>query len=672
MRTIDKAATALKDYLDDKPLRRNIRIIVVALVVVVAGTWFAVKATTDYLLYRTATDMANGWAQTLAKNVPDIAQIANGEAPSSESMAFFDWARKTGSVFRYVIYNTAGYSQLVSEKAVTPVDVSDFSPEALRAIETGKPVTDAIEGSTPDRPAYYSRAFVPVVVDGKPVAAISAFVDQTEARSVVLKTLFTAGSGLSLLVALAFGAPAIAWYRRSKENQIADRRIHFLAHHDALTGLTNRSRLMERLDNAIVARVSEGNGLALHFIDLDKFKEINDTLGHDGGDFLLKSIAERLKAATRMGDFVARLGGDEFVVVQDSVTDKQEAGHFAERLLNTLRAPLQFEGFELRPEASLGIAMVPTDGTTSERLLKCADLALYASKAAGRNRFHFFLPEMDAELRARLKLERQVREATQKQGFVLHFQPLFETQGQHLTGFEALIRLPQDDGTLIEPLTLIPVAEDLHLIGEIGAWVIRSACRAAVSWPEELTVAVNLSPAQFEESKVVDIVRSALDETGLAPDRLEIEVTERLLLRDSDEVMRELRALKAMGVSVVMDDFGTGYSSLSYLWRFPFDKIKIDRSFMSAFDDATGDSETVVRTIIGLSRQLHMAVTVEGVETAKQVAFLEGAAADQMQGFYFDKPMPASDVAACILKNFRQPAEAEPAKKAPKAARLTS
>jgi EAL domain-containing protein (putative c-di-GMP-specific phosphodiesterase class I) len=262
------------------------------------------------------------------------------------------------------------------------------------------------------------------------------------------------------------------------------------------------------------------------------------------------------------------------------------------------------------------------------------------------------VPEMDASLQARIALEKTLRDAVLHEKFILHYQPLFEISGQRLIGFEALIRLPAEDGTLIPPLTFIPVAEDMRLIDKIGAWVLREACKAAATWPEPLTVAINLSPAQFEAASVSTIVASALRETGLAPSRLELEITEMLLLGSSEAVMTELQALKAMGVAIVMDDFGTGYSSLSYLWRFPFDKIKIDRSFMQGFDASGRDAETVVKTIIALGRELDMRVTVEGVETAKQAAFLDGADADQVQGFFFGRPIAGSEISALILTDY--------------------
>jgi diguanylate cyclase (GGDEF)-like protein/PAS domain S-box-containing protein len=434
---------------------------------------------------------------------------------------------------------------------------------------------------------------------------------------------------------------------REAQDQIA-----YMAHHDALTGLANRTLLTEKLNAALASAGSQHDGVAVHFIDLDRFKSVNDTLGHDGGDFLLKTVAERLREVIRADDVVARLGGDEFVIAQAGVKNKDQARGLAQRLIDTVTAPIELKEHTIIATVSVGIALAPEDGNNPERLLKSADLALYRAKAEGRNCIRFFQPEMDAQMQARCKLERIIRDAVMLDRFELHYQPLFEMSDRRLIGFEALIRLPAEDGTLIPPLEFIPVAEELRLIGKIGAWVLREACRTAATWPEDLTVAVNLSPAQFSAG-FSDVVAAALKESGLAGRRLELEITETLLLRNSQVIMAELHALKAMGVAIVMDDFGTGHSSLSYLWRFPFDKIKIDRSFMQGLEGSDCDASTVVKTIIALGRELNVRVTVEGVETAAQAAFLDKIDGDQAQGYFFGRPVPGSEVSAHILKDFR-------------------
>jgi diguanylate cyclase (GGDEF)-like protein/PAS domain S-box-containing protein len=475
-----------------------------------------------------------------------------------------------------------------------------------------------------------------------------------EGRSTTWIRKTTAGRVLRVVDQPMSGGGWVATFEDITEWQQAQAQISHMAHHDALTGLANRTQLVEKLEKALAILPLRGGSVAVHFIDLDRFKNVNDTLGHDGGDFLLKTVAERLRSVTRVDDLVTRLGGDEFVVVQTRVKDKDQAEDFARRLTLAVTAPMKLKEQSIIATLSVGVALAPTDGTNPERLLKSADLALYKAKADGRNCIRFFMAEMDSELQARFKLEKIIRDAVLHDRFELYYQPLFEMSERRLIGFEALIRLPAEDGTLIPPLVFIPLAEELRLIDKIGAWVLREACRAAATWPEHLTVAVNLSPAQFLARSISDIVAAALKESGLAAHRLELEITETLLLGNSEAIMAELQTLKAIGVAIVMDDFGTGYSSLSYLWRFPFDKIKIDRSFMQGFDGSGRDVKTVVKTIIALGRELNMRVTVEGVETAAQAAFLDKADGDQAQGFFFGRPVPASEVGANILADFRK------------------
>jgi diguanylate cyclase (GGDEF)-like protein len=642
------------------------RVAIVGLVTLVfgVGVWQVLKSTVDRLLYWDATAAAESWAKYVAENVTDLEDIADGQPPSGESMAFFIRTQQIRHVFGFEILNLYGNVQLTSDGSkISTVRGAVHSDTAARAAELGQPVISVKEGTPPVRPKIYSEAYLPVIINGRPRAVVAAYVDLTEQRDHFRQAFSFAALALCLLISGAVGIPTIAWYRRTKEKQQADRRIRFLAHHDALTGLSNRVQLIEKLENALAILPLRGGYLAVHFIDLDHFKEVNDALGHDGGDFLLKTVAERLRAVTRPDDIVARLGGDEFVVVQTDIDGKGQVEDFARRLTSAVTAPMKLKEQEIVATVSVGVALAPADGTNPERLLKSADLALYKSKADGRNCTCFFESKMDAALQTRIALEKTLRDAVQNEHFILHYQPLFEISGQRLIGFEALIRLPAEDGTLIPPMTFIPIAEDLRLIGKIGAWVLREACKAAANWPEPLTVAVNLSPAQFEAGSISNVVASALRETGLAPSRLELEITETLLLGHSDAVLTELQSLKAMGIAIVMDDFGTGYSSLSYLWRFPFDKIKIDRSFMQGFDASGRDAETVVKTIIGLGRQLNMRVTVEGVETAKQAAFLDGADADQVQGFFFGRPVSASEVGTIILRDFQKVLPAEPSAK---------
>jgi diguanylate cyclase (GGDEF)-like protein len=611
----------------------NFAIFVIVLGILVSGTWGAVKVTTDHFLYQNATSTAHSWARFLAASVTDLEQIAGGEQPSAASMAFLQSARKSGEVFRYEIFNRDGFAQLVSDRdKVALIESSEHDADAARSVSSGQPIVEVREGHSGNQPAFFARAYVPIKIGDRTIASAS----------------------LCVLMCLAFTVPAIAWYRRTKEKQRVDRRIRFLAHHDALTGLANRPFLIERMGKDLAVLPARGTMLAVHFIDYDRFKEVNDTLGHDGGDFLLKTIAQRLLAVVRVNDVVARLGGDEFVVVQNGIAGKDEAESFARRVADALTVPVKFEDHDILCTVSIGVSLAPENGDTPERLLKNADLALYKSKAEGRNCIRFFQPELDAELQARITLEKLIRDAVLYGGFELYYQPLFEMSDRRLIGFEALIRLPTADGTLMPPLAFIPAAEDMKVVDKIGKWALREACRTAATWPAPLTVSVNLSPAQFLSGSVSDLVAATLKESGLAAERLELEITETLLLGSGEANVIELQKLKALGVAIAMDDFGIGFSSLSYLWRFPFDKIKVDQSFMQCFGNARRNAQTIVKTIIALGRELNMRVTVEGVETAEQAAFLDKVNGDQAQGFFFGRPVPASEVSATILADFKK------------------
>jgi diguanylate cyclase (GGDEF)-like protein len=635
--------------MDSVSNRRRIGILVFVLCTLLIGTWLSIRLTTNYLLYQNATIEARNWARYLATNMKDLENIAAGEEPSAASMAFLEATQKAPQIFSYKIFNADGYSQLVAERdRIALVDVSEFSPEAAQAAKSATLLVDFKEDSAPNLPRFFSIAFIPVLVHERVIGTVAAYVDQAEQRQLFYYASLASTAALGLLIAFAFGMPAMAWQRRTREKLQADRRIRFLAHHDSLTGLANRARLREKLDAALLS-CSQDNGVAVHFVDCDRFKEINDKLGHDGGDTVLSTIAERLRELVRTEDLVARLGGDEFVVVQTGVHDKAQAESLAARIAVSLASPIAFKDQDVVSSVSIGVAIAPSDGNTAERLLKCADLALYRAKADGRNCARFFLPEMDAALQTRLELERAIRQAVEDDGFVLHYQPVYQVSNSKLVGFEALIRLPRPDGGLTPPGTFIPLAEEMRLIDKIGAWVLREACRTAAAWPEHLTVAVNLSPLQFTGGDIVAVVHAALEEAKLPPHRLELEITESLLLSDNEAVMAQLWALKKMGVSIVMDDFGTGYSSLRYLLQFPFDKLKVDQSFMHEFNAAGSSAQAVVRAIIALGRQLNLRVTVEGVETSEQAEFLGTAEGDQAQGYYYSKPVPADALPGVML-----------------------
>jgi diguanylate cyclase (GGDEF)-like protein len=640
-------------------IRHILPLIGLALAALVGATLATVKITTDAVLHENATATARKWASYVADNVGDLEEIAGGEQPSTASMAFFQWSMRAGTVFRYEIFNPHGYSQLVSDQHhIASVDLSEFRPEAAAAARSAAVSADVKEGDGHNLPAFFAEAYVPVIAHGRPIAVVAAYVDQTGQRGRTFRAFLIAAGSLCTLTCLAFIIPAGAWYRRTLEKERADAEIRFLAKHDAMTRLANRPHLVERMSDALDRAARTGNEIAILYLDLDHFKDVNDRLGHQAGDTVIRLMGDRIRALTRHTDIIARMGGDEFVIVQTEVSGKDNAEKLARRLLDIMAQPFLVGGREVPTTASIGIALAPDDGRDPEALVRCADLALYKCKADGRNGYRFFTPELDAELQARLRLEARIREATDREEFDLVFQPLVDVASGRTTGCEALLRLRASDGTPIPPSDFIPVAEGIGLIGRIGAWVLRRACATAAQWPDGLAVAVNLSPAQFDGT-IADKVRAALDASGLAPIRLQLEITESLLLEDTDAVMSQLVQLKGLGVAIVMDDFGTGYSSMSYLWRFPFDKIKIDRAFLQNLLDADKNVEAIVRTIINLGHALKMRVTVEGVEDERQLDLIMNLACDEAQGYYFARPMPACDIAAHLLGQLaRKPAMA--------------
>jgi diguanylate cyclase (GGDEF)-like protein len=429
------------------------------------------------------------------------------------------------------------------------------------------------------------------------------------------------------------------------EQRQQEERIRYLARHDAMTDLPNRAQFLEEMA-AMEAALSRGEKAAVLYIDLDHFKAVNDTLGHTIGDALIKQAGVRLWGTTRESDVLARLGGDEFALILRPLHADADAARAAARIIKAISNPFRIGEHRIDIGVSVGIAMAPADGDKAETLIKKADMALYKAKADGRSTYHFFEPGLDADLQRRRAIEAGLRAALDKGELRLAFQPIMGLKDNAVSCVEALLRWDHD-GRTIPPAEFIPVAEETGLIVPIGEWVLREACRTATAWPESVRVAVNLSAVQFRSRELGDMVRGVLAETGLAPARLELEITESVLLAESEQVLSILHQLRALGVRISMDDFGTGYSSLSYLRSFPFDKIKVDRSFMS---DLTGSSDglAIVRAIVGLGQSLGMTTTAEGVETEEQLGLMRALGCDEIQGFLFSPPLPAAQLGHLI------------------------
>jgi diguanylate cyclase (GGDEF)-like protein len=449
----------------------------------------------------------------------------------------------------------------------------------------------------------------------------------------------------------------VATHEDITERRRVEARIAHLAHHDVLTDLPNRALLRERLQQAVTGMREGDRRFAVLVLDLDRFKEVNDTLGHPIGDALLKAVAERLRGCIRETDTLARLGGDEFAIIQ-RVTEPGEAAILARRIQEVITAAFDLDGHHVAIGTSIGIALAPSDGSDPDQLLRNADLALYRAKSDGRATFRFFEQEMDQRMQARRRLERDLREALVQGQFAVHYQPLVNLERDEVCGFEALLRWTHPERGNIPPSEFIGLAEETGLILPIGEWVLRQACADAAPWPDHLKIAVNLSPAQFKSPNLVDTVVSALAAAGLPARRLELEITESVMLQDQDNAFATLNRLHQLGVRIALDDFGTGYSSLSNLRRFRFDKIKIDRSFVSDLASANIDAVAVVRSVAQLGVSLGMATTAEGVETEEQLDIVRKEGCTEMQGYYICRPSPAHEIARRFLAQPRKPASA--------------
>jgi diguanylate cyclase (GGDEF)-like protein len=436
------------------------------------------------------------------------------------------------------------------------------------------------------------------------------------------------------------------------EQRRSEAKIAHMAHHDALTGLPNRRLLDERLEHA-VAHAKHGEIVATHLLDLDYFKNVNDTLGHPVGDKLLRMVADRLRRLVQEGETVARMGGDEFAIVQVQVAQPSDATALAQRVIEEVSEPYEIDGHQVVVGASVGISVSVTDGPSSDLLLRNADLALYRAKSGGRGTLRFFEPEMDAQMQTRRLMESDLRRALVGHEFEVHYQPIVNLQSNEISAFEALIRWQHSERGMVSPAAFIPLAEEIGLIVPLGEWVLRTACSAAARWPDHTKICVNLSPVQFRSRGLVEVVIGALATSGLRPGRLELEITETVLLADTEATLAVLHQLRGLGVRIAMDDFGTGYSSLSYLQTFPFDRIKIDRSFVKGVAEDIG-SLNIVRAVAALAKGIGMATTAEGVETQEQLDAVKAEGCTEMQGFLFSRALPSRDIERLFL--FKQKA----------------
>lgn len=452
-------------------------------------------------------------------------------------------------------------------------------------------------------------------------------------------------ASLSLLVVTGLVA------RRTREKEQSDGRLHHLAFHDALTGTANRVLLSERLSTAL-AGASEDRQVAVVCLDLDRFKQVNDTLGHSAGDLLLKLVAQRLKSAVKSGDTVARLGGDEFVIVATDIETIGEIESWAQRLHDTIARDYEIDGHAVSIDASIGVAIAPQDGDTSETLLAKADFAAYQAKAA-RGGLCFFEQKFHAQWQHRRKLEADLANALERDELEVHFQPIYDIETMRVVSFEALLRWRHGEFGMVPPSVFIPIAEEMHIIDGIGEWALTVACRVATSWPEEVSLKVNLSPLQFRNQKVVPAVLLALASSGLRPQRLELEVTESALMHDEAVAATIMQQLRTFGIRMALDDFGTGFSSLSYLHAYTFDTLKIDRRFTADVSSGKSRGTMIMEAAVTLARRFGMDTVAEGVETRQQLECVRKLGCAKAQGFLFSGAVSACDATRMVSHDIR-------------------
>jgi len=595
----------------------------------------------ENLLRADAQESATSWATYLVRSAKDLPDVVAGSLPSEQTRRMLEQASDVGRGYRYKLWDKAGNLVFVSDRkgpSFVPTTIAKRHGKAVaESILSGSIFTEAGEGKPPENPPYFSECYVPLKRNGTVVGVFELYIDQTSKRGQYQSSFLLTEGIIAIAILCAGGIPGLLAFRKMVAHRAAQAEALFLAENDSLTGLPNRRRLRETAKSAMAWARRSSTHVGVLLIDVDKFKEINDSFGHAAGDEVLRTFAARLASNIREDDMAARLGGDEFVVLQVGITQPSGAAHLAERLLDILSKPYEIDGAQLMCRASIGIAIAPTDAEEWDKLLSCADAALYKSKAAGRSSACFFETGMDAIIRERWRLEMDLRRALETNAFQLAYQPLFTFHDRSLVGFEALLRWPEGWNSR-SPADFIPVAEESGLIVPIGAWVLQKACRTAAAWTRPLQIAVNLSPIQFRNGDLVGIVKAALLASGLDPMRLELEVTESLWLQNVDAVLLQLNQLRSMGISIALDDFGTGYSSLTYLWKFPFDKVKIDRSFVMEMD-LDSKAEAIVNTIVALGKTLDLTITAEGVETEAQAQALSDAGCDQAQGYLFGRPL---------------------------------
>lgn len=634
------------------------------------AAWQINEYAVSALVKDTATQASLDAASYFVAKMPNLDGVLGGEAVPAEDYAFIDTVIQAKGVDTFKLYDAKGImvfdSSINKHAGATASQLGKHNPGALAALQQGGQFVKLEDEMEDDEHKLFSETYVPFRHKGELAGVAEVYIDQTNTADVFRSSFKKFAAMIAVLVCFSFALPAIAFFRRNTEKHKADEHIRFMQTHDELTKLPNRQQLTRLLADSMALEPDGQSLVAVHYIDLDWFKDVNEKHGHEAGNEVLRAVAARLSSAVKKSDLVGRLAADEFVVAQCGLPDHVELASLTKRITDVFATPFSVADQKIVISASIGTAVGLCASAQAETLVDNADTAAFVIKSRGRNGHCYFESKFTEARRDFMMIETLVRNAVADDSFELHYQPLFDLRTEKLTGFEALLRLRDDEGRYISPATFIPVAEEIGLIDEIGCRVLRHASVTASFWPKGLQISVNLSAAQFKRRSIVATTRSALAASGLSASRLLLEITESTLLTDTDAVISQLQELKAMGAKIVMDDFGTGYSSLGYMLKFPFDHLKIDRSFITAIGEGNSSARSVVSTIIGLAHALNMGVTGEGVETPEQGAVLRELGCDYVQGFGFGKPVPATEIAAIILKSCSSvPPVLEPIPEAP-------
>jgi diguanylate cyclase (GGDEF)-like protein len=623
----------------------------VGLLEIVAGV-VLVNIAADRLVSTEARQSGADWASFLSRNIADLDQILQGKTPSVETIIFLEQAKQIDKLLQFRLYNAQGELQLVSTELGNALSydslITDGRPELAASIVAGSPFTVMEKSADRAHPRHVSQTFVPVATGQRIIGWVEVVGNQDENRRMIVRSAATVAIVMGILLGIA---PAFGFWYSTREKARVEKTLSFVTNHDSLTKLPNRAIFSNLLEEALKHAERRHEHTTILDIEIDRLRELHEQFDRATIDAILIEFSNRLQTMAGPLGICARLSDSEFAVLKSSVHDAMEAAQFARAALQTLTQPVTVDKQSIFLNVNIGLALAPTDGRTAADLLKSADVALVSSKTAGRNSYRFFDSDTENSLRKRRAIESAVKEACEQKLFELHYQPVFELRTSRLTGFEALIRLNHPQHGSISPAEFIPVAESMGLIGDIGAWTLETACQMASQWPDPLKVAVNLSPLQFRNGSMIAFARRSLEQAKFPAYRLELEVTEGVLLDDTEYVREQLRALQETGVGIVLDDFGAGYSSLGYLWQFPFNKLKIDQSFVRAMDSKS-NVRNILRAIIGLGRSLSLPITAEGVETAEQAEYLRSLDCTEAQGYHFGRPVPATEVAAIILRNF--------------------